>query len=501
MKLFLTLALSTFASCIIAQTYIGEVITSEGFQYIKLELKKDSTFISFPYEFRQTFEFDKKAELHKAIKVNARAENREFTFSKIGAEYIELNTDFTGINQSIKLVKQLPPLEKTKLSSYSGNFIDNNGNRAIIYVRNGYLHLMSPYTEQTVLLKSVGKNKFWSTSGETTVFTEDSDNGFKSITITNRYGQSIQLQRSHDYKVREDWVIVDNDSIYVNIFIPNLEGKKPACLLLPGGGGRSQMENFEYEARLFASYGIVAMTFDKGSVGKSKGQSFENYTFKEKALRYQQLFKHLQFHSEVDSKKTGIHGPSEGGRLALMMGINLGNEVAFINATAVPLMTSLEGQLYAANHYSRNLGMSEDEIVTTLMIWKNYYSGILNEKIDTTHFNTIRELRNKYQQAFLPPPSEIIPLSPKKEDLIDNSVVTDASKLVSPVFLQYGENDERVDPVRSLQNFYQNISEDLNITAELYKRGNHSMMTPEFQICSGYSYDKIKWLKSIGIIE
>lgn len=125
----------------------------------------------------------------------------------------------------------------------------------------------------------------------------------------------------------------------------------------------------------------------------------------------------------------------------------------------------------------------------------------MNEKIDTTHFNTIRELRNKYQQAFLPPPSEIIPLSPRKEDLIDNSVVTDASKLVSPVFLQYGENDERVDPVRSLQNFYQNISENLNITAELYKRGNHSMMTPEFQICSGYSYDKIKWLKSIGIIE
>lgn len=501
MKLLISLNLSFIASCIVAQTYIGEVLTSEGFQYMKLELKEDSTFISFPYEFRQTFKFEKKAELHKAIIVNARAESRVFDFSKIDSEHIVLNTNFTGIDQSIKLVKQLPPLEKIKLSSFSGNYIDNNGNRAIIYDRNGYLHLMSPYTEQTVSLKPVGENKFWSSSGETTVFNEDSDIGFKSITITNRFGESIQLQRSHDYKVIEEWVMEENDSIYVNIFIPNIEGKKPACLLLPGGGGQSQMENFEYEARLFASYGIVAMTFDKSSVGNSKGQSFENYTFKEKALRYQQLFKYLQFHSEVDSKKTGIHGPSEGGRLALMMGINLGNEVAFINATAAPLMTSKEGQLYAANHYSRNLGMSEDEIVITLMIWKNYYSGILNEKIDTTDFSTIRELQNKYQQAFLPPPSDIIPLSPKREDLIDNSLVTQASLLVSPVFLQYGENDERVDPIRSLQNFYQNISESLDVTAELYKRGNHSMMTPEYQICSGYSYDKIKWLKSIEIIE
>lgn len=501
MKLLSGLILLLITHVISAQTFVGEVLTTEGYQYMKLELKEDSTFLSFPYEFRQTFKFDIIAEVNKNVTVKARAEKRIFTFNKIGADSVELTTEFTGFKQSIKLLKQLDPIEKSQFSSYTGNFLDENGNRAIVYARNGYLHLMSPYSEQTVSLKLIDKNKFWSTSGEKTVFAENAETGFKTITIYSRLGQSIQLQRSHDYKVVEEWVLVDNDSIFVNIFIPNIEGKKPACLLLPGGGGQSQMENFEYEARLFASHGIIAMTFDKSNVGQSKGQSFENYTFKEKALRYEQLFKHLQSHREVDSKKVGIHGPSEGGRLALMMGINLGDEVAFINATAAPLMTSMEGQLYATNHYSRNLGMSEEEIVTTLMIWKNYYSGILNEKIDTTDFSAIRELQSKYQRAFLPPPSDIIPLSPKKEDLIDDSVVAQANKLVSPVFLQYGENDIRVNPIRSLQNFYQNISENLNVTAEIYKRGNHSMMTPEYQICSGYAYDKIKWLKSIGIIK
>ncbi|GJM34559.1 MAG: hypothetical protein DHS20C18_35600 [Saprospiraceae bacterium] len=501
MKQLLSILLITIFNTASAQTFVGEISTPEGFQYMKLEAKADSTFISFPYEFRQTFGFNVKAAAGNDFTVKARAEQRTFTLKKVGSEQMELTTNFTGTTELITLKKQLAPIEETQLDKYTGNFIDENGNRAIVYVRRGYLHLMSPYAEQTVSLKPIGQDKFWSTSGETTIFADNAKNSFQTLSITNRQEQQIKLKKSHDYSVKEDWVMVDGDSIYVNIYIPHLKGKKPACLLLPGGGGQSQVENFEYEARFFAAHGMVAMTFDKASVGKSKGQSFEHYTFKEKALRYQQLIDFLKSNVDVDPKKVGIHGPSEGGRLALMMGINLGSDLAFINATAAPLMTPIEGQLYAANHYSRNIGMTEEDIVSTLMIWKNYYSGILKEKIDTTNFATIRELRAKYNRAFLPPTSEIIPLSPKAEDLIDNSVVTEANKLNSPVFLQYGENDERVNPMGSLQNFYQNISERLDVTAEVYKRGNHSMMTPEFQICSGYAYDKVKWLKTIGIIE
>lgn len=500
-KLFTTLFVLLFGIPIHAQTFVGEVRTPEGYQYMKLVIKGDSTFVSFPYEFRQTFKFGIKAKSGNSFITEARAESRKFNIQKITSDKIELATDFIGRSQSIVLKKQLELIKNDEMEDFTGNYLDENGNRAIVYIRRGYLHLMTPYEEQTVSLKSIGKNQFWSTSGESTSFKDNSDEGFLQLTVTNRHGEKVMLKRSFGYEVEEDWVMIDGDSIYVNLFIPNLKGKKPACLLLPGGGGRSQIENFIYEARLFASHGIVAMTFDKASVGKSKGLSFENYIFKEKTKRYRQLFDYLQSHEEVNPEKVGLHGPSEGGRLALMMGINLGSDVAFINATAAPLMTSIEGQLYAANHYSRNLGMTEEEIVSTLMIWKSYYHGILNEKIDTAHFSGIRDLRTKYKRAFLPPTSSLIPLSPNKEDLTDNSVVTEANKLKCPVFLQYGENDQRVDPMGSLQNFYQNISENMNATAEIYKRGNHSMMTPEFEICSGYSYDKVKWLKNIGIIK
>lgn len=499
-KLIPTLFLFILGLSVNAQTFVGEIETPEGHQYLKLVIDRDSLFVSLPYEFRQTFGFGIEAKEGAEFLVEARAESRRFTFQKVAPDRVELTTAFTGRPQAVVLKKQLAPIEEGNLAGFTGNYVDDTGNRAVVYTRRGYLHLMTPYEEQTVSLKPVGANQFWSTTGESTVFTDYSDKEFQQLAITNRHGQEVKLRRSFSYRVIEDWVVVDGDSIYVNLFVPNLNGRKPACLLLPGGGARPQMDNAVYEARFFAAHGLVAMTFDKASVGKSKGRSFENYTFKEKAKRYQQLFDYLLSHEEVDPEKVGLHGPSEGGRLALMMGAGLGGRVAFINATAAPLMTSLEGQLYAANHYSRNLGMTEEEIISTLLIWKNYYQGILNEKIDTAHFFEIRELRAKYNRAFLPPTSDIIPLSPKKEDLVDNSVLTEAHKLECPVFLQYGEHDQRVDPTGSLQNFYQSISESGNVAAELYKRGNHSMMTPEFEICSGYAYDKAKWLKSIRII-
>ncbi len=501
MRYTFLIAITLSSSSSFSQTYIGEISTHDGFQYLTLEIKNDSTFISFPYELSQNFSFNFPLEEGKLFTIQARAEERVFTVENFSPNRIGLLTSFTGYIQSISLKRQLDPINENDFKQFTGNYVDKNGNRALVYANRGKLFLMSPYTEESASMKPIGDNMFWSSSGETTVFSGKANNRFQQIFITNRREEEVELKRSFDYSIKENWVMVDGDSIYVNLFIPVSNEKKPACLLLPGGGGQSQMKNAEYEARFFASYGIIAMTFDKAGVGKSKGRSFEYYTFQEKVDRYQQLFVYLREHEKVEPNKVGLHGPSEGGRLALMMGEKFGDEVAFINATAAPIMTMKEGQLFAVNHYHRNLGVMEEDIISLSNIWKTYYDGIINEKIDTTNFELIRELQLKYNRLFAPPTSETIPLSPKKDDLIDDSIVNEASKLLCPVFLQYGENDQRVNPTRSLQNFYQNIPDSLDVTTELYQRGNHSMMTPEYQICSGYAYDKIKWLKIIGIIQ
>lgn len=501
MKHLLWFAMCVCCMAATSQTYIGEIHTPDGFQYLKLIVKNDSTQLSFPYELRKEFTYPFAPASGKNLTATVGVDTRTFTITSANNKGLVLETDFTGLPQKVVMKKQLEALEEEAMKKYTGNYVDANGQRAIVYERRGYLHLMSPYAEQTVSMKPVGERQFWSTSGEAAFFKKEKNGCFQNMELENRFGKKAALTRSHDYVVKEDWVMVDGDSIYVNVFVPDIKGEKPACLLLPGGGGQAQMDNAKYEARFFASYGLVAMTFEKTGVGKSGGTGFEQYTFAEKAARYTQLFQYLQNLEATDSKKCGIHGPSEGGRLALMMGINMEGEVAFINATAAPIMSMKEGQLYAVDHYHRNLGVRETEITTILTIWKDYYDGIIAGQIDSIHFGTIRSLRKKYQRAFLPPLSLALPLSPHKEDLLDATVMEKAGQIECPVLLQYGENDQRVNPFRSIQNFYQHSKEGMDITAEVYPRGNHSMMTPEFQICSGYAYDKAKWLKNIGILK
>ncbi|MEZ5057215.1 MAG: alpha/beta hydrolase [Saprospiraceae bacterium] len=468
MKQFLIWVLALNSVAVFSQTYVGELQTPEGFQYMKIVVENDSSQLSFPYELRKQFDFPFVPEKGKKLEAEVGVDKRVFTIQSKTDNSLVLNTSFSGLPQNVILKRQKEALKEEEWSKYIGNFIDSNGNHAIVYERRGYLHLMSPYAEQTVSLKPIGEHQFWSTSGESSFFKNDKNGKFQTLEIRNRNGQKAVLNRGFDYTIKEDWVQVDGDSIYVNLFIPDKKGKNPACLLLPGGGGQAQMDNAVYEARFFASHGMVAMTFEKSGVGKSKGEGFEQYTFQEKTQRYAQLFQYLQNREETNPEKVGIHGPSEGGRLALMLGIELGKAVAFINATAAPIMSMKEGQLYAVDHYHRNQQVNEAEIVDILNIWKDYYDGIISNKLDTLHFEKIRSLQVNYPRAFLPPLSADLPLSPRKEDLMDDTVAKEAAKISCPVLLQYGENDQRVNPYRSIQNFYQNAGEGKNITVEIY---------------------------------
>lgn len=481
--------------------FIGGFSLRGDYIYLKVTAENDSIKVSLPYTTRQKFDFAEKLSDNAQVQFNNGADQYSLTFSKVEQSQVEVQINVSGFNLEILLKRQGDPVPQEDLSKYEGNYIDENGHHLIVYSRHRYLHMMSPYTEQTVSLKPTGENQFWSSTGSTTAFSDEQKGQWQVIQVTFLDGQSKKLKRSFSYTIEEKWCMVDKDSIYAKVFFPEMKGDRPACLLLPGGGGRSQIDNFEYEARLFASHGIVAMIFDKSGVGQSKGEGFEQYSFLEKSKRYEQLFETLRNLKGVNSDYVGVHGPSEGGRLALMMASSLKDKIAFVNATAAPLMTMKEGQLFAVDHYHRNLGVAENDIVTILNIWRNYYDGIIRGQIDSTDFEHINQIRSQYQRAFLPPLRTELPLSPQKEDLMDQTVVENADQIECPVFLQYGENDQRVNPYKSIQNFYGQIKDRALITTEVYDRGNHSMMTPEYQICSGYAYDKIKWLQSIDIIK
>jgi len=496
----ITLLIAFFMNQATAQTYIGEVLYRNTYEYIKLKCKGDSCEFSMPYQDgQQKYPLQLNPAKTQDWEVRRGVEKWKFnTTLKDGVLRGDLQLP-TG-QQGITLKEQRAAIPKEELGSYVGVFQDDSNRKAIVYSRYDYLHLISPYSEETMSLKPTGKDAFWSVSGEESLFLNQEKGTFQVLVIKDRNGAERQLKRSSAIVIEKLWIPIGEDTLYAHLYRPQSDGKVPACLILPGGGAVG-MDNYEYEARYFAAHGIASLLFDKRGNGLSKGTNhFQNQTFEEKNEQYKQLFRYLQKHAAVDANRVGVHGPSEGGRLALMMAIDLKEEIAFVNAVAAPLMTFIEGQFYAMDQHHRILGIDEIDNMHIQQIWKDYYAGIANGKIDAETIEKANHYRSLNQRLFIPPDFLQVPASPKKNDLSNDRVVVQAGEITCPILLQYGENDQRVNGPKSLRNFLPKLQPSTQPEVIIYKRGSHSLMTPEYKICPGYLDDKVKWLRQIGLL-
>ncbi|RDK88878.1 alpha/beta hydrolase family protein [Marinirhabdus gelatinilytica] len=497
-KYIIFVILSCSVGVLQSQTYVGELLHGNKYQYAKIVVTDSISTFTLPY-----VDGDKKYQISGDVDVDgAWTIVRDFETWRF--KTYRTNSVITGelyVNQKtqpVSFFQQEDALSKDELYKYEGIFEDKTGNRAIVYARNDYLHLISPFSKRTMSLKPTGKDTFWSVSGEVSMF-EGTEVSKTSLTISDRFNESVTFRKQPPTNIEEVWIPVGKDTLYGKIFLPPSAENVPACLVLPGGGAVG-MDNYEYEARYFAANGLAAMLFDKSGNGKSKGPgNFRLQTFEEKTTQYLQLYKYLQNHPSVDKTKVGVHGPSEGGRLALMMAID-DPEIAFVNATAAPIMNMRDGQLYAVQHYVRNREIAERDNAAIANIWDTYYQEIIDGEIQPQTIELANVYREKYERLFLPPNSTQVPGSPTASDLLNDRVAKEAGKISCPIFLQYGEKDERVNAQKSIQNFVEYAKEDLPIRVKLYPRANHSFMTPEFEISHGYLYDKKMWLQHIGIL-
>jgi dienelactone hydrolase len=485
---------------IIAQTYIGEVYYRDSYHYLKIACGDSNCEVSLPYlDGEMKYTVDKNNVLKGDWILKREVANWSFATSVLDNTLLGVLNTGEGL-QEIKLWEQQAQLSLVERSKYTGVYSDIKKRKAIVYDRSESLISMSPYSQRTKSLKHTEDHTFWSASGEQWVFSEPTAEGFQKLMITNRFGIKNDLQRIPSFTEEELWIPVGRDTLFAKLFLPHSKEKTPACLVLPGGGAVG-MDNYEYEARFFAAYGIVSLIFDKSGNGRSRGSgNFRLQTFEEKNEQYKQLFKFLQDHPRTNPEKVGVHGPSEGGRLALMMAMDLKN-IAFVNATAAPVMTMREGQLYAMNNYHRNLGVSESDNYKISAVWNDYYDNIVAGTIDPDVIKRANTFRELYPRAFLPPDLQTVPGAPRSEDITNDRLASEGKNISCPVLLQYGENDERVDPVASIRNFMSSVTDPSKVKVILYNRSNHSFMTPEYEISTGYTDDKIKWLKQIGILE
>ena len=207
------------------------------------------------------------------------------------------------------------------------------------------------------------------------------------------------------YPYNDEEVTFENKSANITLTgsftYPKGEGKFPAVVLVTGSGPQDRDESlmnhkpFLVISDYLTRNGIAVLRFDDRGIGKSKG-NFTTATSEDFATDALAAVEYLKSRKEVDSKKIGVAGHSEGGIIAPMCAVN-SNDVHFIVMIAGTGVTGKEIILLQAKLISQASGVSEEKINKDNNISEKAYNIVLNE---TDNDKAEKQLNALYDEIY-----------------------------------------------------------------------------------------------------
>lgn len=179
-------------------------------------------------------------------------------------------------------------------------------------------------------------------------FAEDSA-GARKVVIT-RGGSRVTATQ---LPLRSEEVRFQNGDVTLagTLILPPTRGPHPAIIFLHGSGANPRVSFFGF-GYLLASLGIAVLKYDKRGAGQSTG-SFTTYEdLAEDAVAGARL---LQAHSDIDPKRIGFWGISEGGWTAPEAASRF-DEAAFVIVVSGGGLSPAEGELYDSEDELRSDG-------------------------------------------------------------------------------------------------------------------------------------------------
>ncbi|KAB2810395.1 alpha/beta hydrolase family protein [Phaeocystidibacter luteus] len=298
------------------------------------------------------------------------------------------------------------------------------------------------------------------------------------------------------YEVRYDSVFIatPTDSIFGILVSPIADESQtfPAILCLQGGG-HVGLDNYTWEPRYFAEHGYVSLICDKAGVGRSVGSSnFRTQTFVQKGEEYICLLDYMRALPQVDESKVGVHGMSEGGRMAVYLAAIAPEKVSFAMSVSGPIESYMENQLYAIDKLYWYRGYESEIRNRVVRVWRMYYEQAARGEIQQATVDSIRAVEDILtHHIYLPSASTRLPSRPMRAD-IHFSVEEEIKRVNCPIFFQYGELDLLVDPVVSVEL----IPESDLFTIVTYDGTDHNM-TIEGNVHPDYDQDKLDFLETV----
>jgi pimeloyl-ACP methyl ester carboxylesterase len=259
------------------------------------------------------------------------------------------------------------------------------------------------------------------------------------------------------FPYREVEVVFPNSQAKISLSgtltLPPGSGPFPVAILLHGSGPHDRDETllghrpFLVLADHLTRKGIAVLRFDKRGNGKSTGD-YANATTEDFASDCQSAIAYLKTRKDIDSKRIGLIGHSEGGIIAPMVAAR-SKDVAWIVLLAGPGLNGEDSLLLQSKAILRTTGVNEGQIATTLNFNKQTYALVRQQTNREALESKLADLVQSSGMSLTLPSSALqlqmsMLVSPWFRYFLDYDPVPALQKTQCPVLALNGEKDLQV---------------------------------------------------------
>ncbi len=230
-------------------------------------------------------------------------------------------------------------------------------------------------------------------------------------------------------------------------------------ILLSGSGPHDRDESlvghrpFLVLADHLTRKGIAVLRFDKRGIGKSTGD-YASATTEDFAGDAEAALAYLNTRKEIDPKKIGLLGHSEGGLIAPMVATH-SQTIAWIVLLAGPGLKGEDVLLLQSELILRAAGVNEGEVARTLAFNKQTYALVRQEKDPAALEAKLNELVQSTSTGAALPPAAVqaqvrMLVSPWFRYYLDYDPLPALQKTMCPVLALNGEKDLQVSSKENL---------------------------------------------------
>lgn len=251
-----------------------------------------------------------------------------------------------------------------------------------------------------------------------------------------------------------------NVTLSGTLLLPLTKAPHPAVVFLHGSGAEGRFAS-RFLAEHFTRHGIAALIYDKRGVGKSTGD-WKQSNFDDLAEDAIAGIRFLQQRKEINARKIGIYGHSQGGMIAPLVA-SRSKDVAFVISGAGSAVPLHEAEINSIINQVSAKGISGNELAEATVFIKMFVK-VLRTGEGWEQFDAATEkARNAKWYPMLHVPLKDNWFWSYYKRIADYNAADYWAKVNVPVLLIYGERDVYVPVTQSV----------LNIDRALNKAGNN----------------------------